>query len=37
MSSSSLELDHSIREHEIALLNVSVGGYKIDGVMPYAP
>jgi hypothetical protein len=37
MSSSSLERDHSIREHEIALLNVSVGGYKIDGVMPYAP
>ena len=35
-SSSSQERDHSIREDEIALLNVSVGGYKIDGVMPHA-
>jgi len=29
MSSSSQERDHSIREHQIALLNVSVGGCKI--------
>src|ERR1700745_466227 len=30
------ERDHSIRKQEFALLNLSVGGYKIDVVMPHA-